>query len=106
MTYLYIWFFLGDDEVDVPAAPLSSDFKWRETVSFVKSSLGFGEKGVLPPSRNAAISSFNAISGPLRKVYTRGVYRRDPIVLHFNMCIQIEKSTLIFLYRPTCIVPA
>lgn len=49
LTYLCIWLFVWDDEIDMPAAPLSSDFRAaqsfrNETVSFVKSSLGFGGK--------------------------------------------------------------
>ncbi|KAF7504832.1 hypothetical protein GJ744_001698 [Endocarpon pusillum] len=76
LTYLMLLVFVWDDEIDMPAAPLASDFQAaesfrRETMSFVKNSLGFGEKGVLPRSRNATISVFELISGPLRKVYTR-----------------------------------
>lgn len=84
LTYLCIWLFVWDDEIDMPVGPLSADFRAaqsfrNETVSFIQTSLGFGEKGVSPQSRNATISSFCAISGPLRKTYTRGAYRRDPI---------------------------
>jgi hypothetical protein len=89
LTYLCIWLFVWDDEIDMPVGPLSSDFRAaqsfrNETVSFIESSLGFGEKGVSPKSRNATINSFGAISSPLRKIYTKGAYRRDPMVIHFN----------------------
>lgn len=97
LTYLCMLVFVWDDEIDMPAAPLSSDFRAAqafrsESASFVKSSLGFGEKGVLPRSRNATISSFEDIAGPLRKVYTRGMYRSDPIVLQFNIFIYKSRT--------------
>lgn len=76
LTYLGILLFVWDDEIDIPVRPLASDFQAsqsfrNESLGFVKSSLGFGEKGVLPQTRNPIISSFSAISGPLRKSYTR-----------------------------------
>jgi hypothetical protein len=83
LTYLCIWLFVWDDEIDMPVGPLSSNFRAaqsfrNETVSFIKSSLGFGGKGAPPKARNAIISSFSDITDPLRKIYTRGAYGRGP----------------------------
>lgn len=89
LTYLCILFVVWDDVVDIPVKPLSSDFRAaqsfrNEAVDFVKNSLGFGDKGVSPQSRNTIINSFGAIADPVRKVYTRGACRRDTIVIDFN----------------------
>ena len=111
LTYLLIWLFAWDDEVDTPVGSLSSDFRAaqsfrNETVSFIKSSLGFGGKGASPRARNAMISSFSDITDPLRKSYTRGAYGRCPECGSLSVCTRLEKSMLILLSRPACIIPA
>lgn len=82
ITYLVIWLFVWDDEIDTAVGDLSSNLAAaesfrHETILSVTQSLGFGQDAEPPEEPSPIINSFEAIASPLRKFYTKGMLGRS-----------------------------
>ena len=90
VTYLSLWLFAWDDEIDMAVGDLSHNFqaaqKFRdETALFIGYALGFGEGETPPPTRGAIVSDFKVVADALRGVYTRGTCKLGFTQLPFEI---------------------
>lgn len=78
VTFLAIWLFLWDDELDEPTGVHADNFETAEryrdeTVQFLENSLGLGSSQEEPPTAShATIDSFREIGQKLKVAYTVG----------------------------------
>ncbi len=77
VTYLSIWLFVWDDEIDMAVGNLSYNYQDAQafrsaTLRFVSHTLGFGDSDTLPPSPNPVINSFKVVADALLQAYTEG----------------------------------
>ena len=77
MTFLSIWLFLWDDEIDEATGSLNMDFEAaqvfrQETIDFIEYTLDLGTQEVPPIPPNAIINSFRPVSDALCVAYTVG----------------------------------
>ncbi|KAJ5612617.1 terpenoid synthase [Penicillium lagena] len=75
-TYLSLWLFMWDDELDSDVGSLAGDFELgqeyrAETLDFVRSRLGLDESKTLWQSSNEVINSFDVIGDALRESCSR-----------------------------------
>jgi len=78
VTYLTIWLFVWDDEIDMAVGDLSFNFQAAQdfrsdTVRFVTHTLGFGEADSVPEPPNPIINSFKPIADALCAAYSKGM---------------------------------
>ncbi|KAL8912161.1 MAG: hypothetical protein Q9171_002795 [Xanthocarpia ochracea] len=77
LTFLAIWLFTWDDEIDEPTGFCTDDFKaaqaYRlETMNFIEHCLGLGTSSVHPVATNPIIESFRVIGERFYVTYNHG----------------------------------
>jgi hypothetical protein len=77
LTFLAMWLFLWDDELDEPTGQYTDNFEAaqmyrEETVHFIECCLGLGSEKKAPVSSHPMIESFRVIGDQLRVAYTIG----------------------------------
>ena len=77
LTFMCIWLFTWDDEIDEPTGSCTDDFEaaqqYRiETIGFVEQCLGLRTSDVPVVPKNAIIESFRVIGEHLCSAYTIG----------------------------------
>ncbi|MCJ1280709.1 hypothetical protein MMC26_000026 [Xylographa opegraphella] len=81
VTFLCIWLFIWDDEIDSDVGSLAANFalaqKFRsETLTYIKNRLGLDTSGEFLKTSDPVIKSFDMIGDALRESYTRGLWAR------------------------------
>jgi len=77
LTFLVIWLFTWDDEIDEPTGSCADDFEATQvyrlsTIKFVEHCLGLGTTEVPPVPSNSIIESFRDIGEQFCDAYTLG----------------------------------